>query len=383
MTYLILIIPLLYSIFGIYFYFLTENRSEKGVRFIPYIFISLIAGVLPVLIFPSFFVPESLKVAIIFLSFQWVLSFLLLFLYEQVVKKKLSNTSTWIFFLPVSLVTLIFLLYMLHFDMEKYKINNWLLFTYSAGLILSSIYYGLLLLWRSVKKNIRYSQQNLINLLFIQIEIISIFILIWFVVNFRSGDLFTMPLCVFMNIMAFTVSLTLYFYLFELYKNKLHQEKLIRMKDFVSVSEIRKSGTSLSLGIDDMRSVSNDYYGNSYKKSSLNSKKLEVYKNKLETYFKNNNDAYLDPDFNLEFLSSQTGIPRYHLSQVFNIGLQTSFPAFVNEKRIRHACQLIKEHNGKLTVSDLMERCGIRSRASFYYYFKKVAGCMPGDYLNS
>lgn len=381
MLYLLVSIPLLCSLLGVYYYILTKDKSEKEVRFIPLVFLFIIFETLPFILMPDYLSVGGLKIVVKFISFFWILAFLLLFLYKLMEKRKLSKASIFSLIIPTFLLSVVLIVYLIQRPMINYTEKKWLMYSYFAGVLMVTIFFIVLSYKRTNIQKKRYPHQKLIQLLSIQIEVAWIFFIVWFVVNYRSGDLFTEPMYIFFNLMEVSVSLSLYWYLFELYKNKLRQEKIIRLKDFASVPELPVMVASSSMQDESQVNGMFDIHVNSYRKSALSAKKLDVYKKKVEDFFLENKGAYLDPDFNMEFLSSQTGISRYHLSQVFNLGFHSSFPAHVNEKRINYACELIKEYHGSLTVSELMNRCGIRSRASFYYYFKKVVGCMPGEYL--
>lgn len=383
MAHLLVIISLFISFFGVYYYILTGNKYDEEVRFIPFVFLCTVMDAVLSMTIPAYAAPNPTKVILTFPLVLWVLAFLFLFLYKLMKEKKLSGISILIFLFPVLILTAAFLMYLLYPGLSEAQENNLLIYSYSGGMLLITFYLSVLFYKRLKIKKIYYSQQNLINILSIQLEIVWIFLIVWFLINFRTEKLFSDPLYIFFKLMEIAVSLTLYFYLFELYKNKLRQEKLTRLKGFVSVPEMLVTADMppQSKGEKDDEPIV--IHGNRYEKSLLNAKKLDAYKNRVEDFFKHNKKVYLDPDFNMQFLSSYTGISRYHLSQVFNIALHTSFPAYVNKKRIVHACELMKESNDSLTVSELMEKCGFRSRASFYNHFKKVIGCMPGEYLFS
>ncbi len=383
MAHLLVIIPLFISFFGIYYYILTGNKYDEKVRFIPFVFLCIVMDAVLSIIITAYAIPNPAKIILTFSLVLWVLTFLFLFLYKLMEKRRLSGISIWMFLLPVLILTAAFFIYLLYPGLSEAQENNLLVSGYSGGILLSTFYLGVLFYKRSKIKKIHYPQQNLVNILSIQLEIVWIFLIVWFIINFRTEKLFSEPLYMFFKLIEIAVLFTFYFYLFELYKNKLRQEKLTRLKGFVSVPEMLVTADIPPQSTGEKNDEPIVIPENHYRKSLLNAKKLDAYKNRVEDFFEHNKKVYLDPDFNMKFLSSHTGISRYHLSQVFNVAFHTSFPAYVNRKRIIYACELIKESNGSLTVSELMEKCGFRSRASFYNHFKKVIGCMPGEYLFS
>ena len=70
---------------------------------------------------------------------------------------------------------------------------------------------------------------------------------------------------------------------------------------------------------------------------------------------------YRNPDLKIADLATMTGVTSHALSYFFN--------------------QYLNEQYAKYTLEALAEVCGFSSRASFFRYFKKVAGITPSEYI--
>ncbi|MGJ1392423.1 helix-turn-helix domain-containing protein [Sphingobacterium spiritivorum] len=122
-----------------------------------------------------------------------------------------------------------------------------------------------------------------------------------------------------------------------------------------------------------------EYMG--YKSSFLNSVQLEAYAMKITKYL--NTDTYLDITFSLEILSRDTRIPKHHLSQVFTRYFKCNFTKYINLLRIDYACMILEQQDFSDNVDNLVEKCGFKSKASFYRNFNLLRGCTPLEYRQS
>lgn len=115
-----------------------------------------------------------------------------------------------------------------------------------------------------------------------------------------------------------------------------------------------------------------------YRTSGLTPEDMQKIKKILETAV-NEQRIHLQPDISLSVLANNLGITTNHLSQVINSCYQCNFYEFINQHRITHACQLIK--NNKISNSlDLSLESGFRSTSTFYTAFKKETGLTPSKY---
>jgi AraC-like DNA-binding protein len=92
---------------------------------------------------------------------------------------------------------------------------------------------------------------------------------------------------------------------------------------------------------------------------------------------------YLNPEFNLTVMSTDTDIPVHHLSYYFNEHLQVNFNTWKNDLKIDHVIYLIRNGSGEiLTLDALAKQAGFGSRTSFFNSFKQKMGITPSEYLN-
>lgn len=93
-------------------------------------------------------------------------------------------------------------------------------------------------------------------------------------------------------------------------------------------------------------------------------------------------DEYLSPDFSIARFAEMAGSTTKIVSQVINECFGNNFNAFVNEYRIRRACQMMdgKEHLN-LTVQAIGNEVGFKSHTTFVTAFKRFTGLTPSNYL--
>lgn len=92
------------------------------------------------------------------------------------------------------------------------------------------------------------------------------------------------------------------------------------------------------------------------------------------------NKHYLDPSMNMEKLASLVNIPKTHLPLLFQNHYKMTFNQFLNQLRIQYACKRLEEPSFSLSVDELADECGFRSRASFYRNFNQEKSCTPLEY---
>ena len=90
---------------------------------------------------------------------------------------------------------------------------------------------------------------------------------------------------------------------------------------------------------------------------------------------------YLDPDFNLAWLSAHVRIPAHHLGYYFREVRQQPFTEYRNFWRINHAKELIQEGKASLlTLEAIGKMSGFSSRNTFRSTFEKFEGICPSAY---
>ena len=80
----------------------------------------------------------------------------------------------------------------------------------------------------------------------------------------------------------------------------------------------------------------------------------------------------------LTLAAEELGCSASYLSRVFSTTMGISFAAYVRSRRINLACNLLKNTNDK--ISEIMNRCGYTSIATFNHNFKEQIGCNPTEY---
>lgn len=91
-------------------------------------------------------------------------------------------------------------------------------------------------------------------------------------------------------------------------------------------------------------------------------------------------DHYTD-DLTLELLSRQFGVNPFRVSRIFSSKLHTSFPHYVNSRRLEHAKDLLL--NSSLAVTRIALDTGFGSSRTFFREFKRSYGISPGEYRRS
>jgi len=90
-------------------------------------------------------------------------------------------------------------------------------------------------------------------------------------------------------------------------------------------------------------------------------------------------EFYLDPDVNIDYLANQLGTNRHYVSNYLNQILKMPFYAYVNKLRLEHAEMLLRTSNDK--ASSIGYLCGFNSEATFRRLFKEQYGCTPTQYV--
>jgi len=116
-----------------------------------------------------------------------------------------------------------------------------------------------------------------------------------------------------------------------------------------------------------------------YQKSALEEDLLSRYAETVHDCLQRSK-LFLNSNLSLAMLSTETGIPKHHLSQVFNVHIHKSFYHLVAEYRIRYAIERMRANDGSITIESLAYECGFNSKTSFNQYFKEQTGYTPSDY---
>lgn len=115
-----------------------------------------------------------------------------------------------------------------------------------------------------------------------------------------------------------------------------------------------------------------------YQKSRISEKEIKSSIDKLKRIMATK--IYLDSDLTLDLLAKQMKIPKYHLTQVFNLGMQSNFNKYINTQRVLYAVSLLDDPHNQDKIEEIMMQSGFNSRSSFYRAFHQHYDLSPADY---
>lgn len=95
--------------------------------------------------------------------------------------------------------------------------------------------------------------------------------------------------------------------------------------------------------------------------------------------YMNQHQSYLDNQLTLTRLADAVGVSGHHLSEVLNQHDGKNFYRFVNEYRINHVCEKLKD-NPSLKILDLAMSSGFSSKSTFNAVFKQITKHTPSQY---
>jgi len=116
------------------------------------------------------------------------------------------------------------------------------------------------------------------------------------------------------------------------------------------------------------------------KKKLISDEELSKIKNQLQELMESQK-PYLDSELNLIKLAELLSVSTHHLSYVINNGFQKNFFQYVNEYRINHAKNLLKDdRNNHLSILGIAYESGFNSKTSFNITFKKLTNKTPSEF---
>jgi AraC-like DNA-binding protein len=119
-----------------------------------------------------------------------------------------------------------------------------------------------------------------------------------------------------------------------------------------------------------------------YKSSVLSAHKKKEIKERILHYFENEK-PYLNPDLNMDMLSSALSVPKHQLTEVLNTVIGKNFFKFVNSYRIEAVKKMLADGKNKYSIEAIGYECGFSSKSSFFTVFKNFTGQTPTEYRNS
>lgn len=103
----------------------------------------------------------------------------------------------------------------------------------------------------------------------------------------------------------------------------------------------------------------------------------------LKEYMENNK-PYLNGDLKQSEVATAIGCSAYILSAVFTRYLKVGYYDFINGYRVEEFKHTIKEgKHQKYTLFTLAEKCGFKSKTSFFRTFKKFTGLTPNEFIQN
>jgi len=92
-------------------------------------------------------------------------------------------------------------------------------------------------------------------------------------------------------------------------------------------------------------------------------------------------DSHYTENLSLELLARQFGVSPFRVSRIFSAKLHTSFPLYVNSRRLEYAKDLLA--NTTLSVTRIALDTGFGSSRTFFREFKRSHGISPGEFRRS
>jgi AraC-like DNA-binding protein len=101
-------------------------------------------------------------------------------------------------------------------------------------------------------------------------------------------------------------------------------------------------------------------------------------KQKIEKHLRTSK-SYLQKDYTVKQLSTETGVPAYKVSKAINKTLNTTFSRLINLYRIEESKEILA-NNVDATIDGIADKIGFNSRVSFIDAFKKLENITPHAY---
>lgn len=123
--------------------------------------------------------------------------------------------------------------------------------------------------------------------------------------------------------------------------------------------------------------VSQEKSSSRYARSGLMDDDMNRYAARLEKRM-TAGKLWRDHGLNLRGLAAEIAIPPIHLSEVLNTKIGMSFYDYVNQCRIRDACDLLIHSND--TIIEISEAVGFNAKSTFNTSFKKITDQTPSQW---
>lgn len=165
-------------------------------------------------------------------------------------------------------------------------------------------------------------------------------------------------------------------------KEEEERKRRQQMEQTIAQLKEAKENANIQATISDVSQKTEENKTEKYKNSNLTDEQKQQLLNDIREVMESNPKIF-DLDFTQEQLAELVHSKSKYVSQVINELCRCNFSAFVNEYRVKEACQRINdiEHYGKLTIEAVSMSVGFKSRSTFNSAFRKFTGLTPGEYL--
>ena len=92
-------------------------------------------------------------------------------------------------------------------------------------------------------------------------------------------------------------------------------------------------------------------------------------------------ERYVDANLNVDMVSSHFNINERSIRRILKKGLNKTYKEFLNEVRIKHACELMIQTDQ--TIRMISSQTGFFHANTFYRVFRQVMGMSPDEYRMS
>ena len=118
-----------------------------------------------------------------------------------------------------------------------------------------------------------------------------------------------------------------------------------------------------------------------YQASKLQKAEAEKVVKKLCRYVEQQK-PYLNSELTMTDLAKALGVSNHTLSQIFTQHMHRNYYDFIAEYRVAEFKRLVTlPEYSKFTIMAIAEKCGFKSRTSFFTAFKNHTGCTPKEYM--
>ena len=132
------------------------------------------------------------------------------------------------------------------------------------------------------------------------------------------------------------------------------------------------------------RKKTNDLFsatGQKYADKKLDQAEAQLIIGRLEKVM-TEKELFKNPNLKVNDLAREINVSGHQLSQVLNDNIRKNFTLFVNEYRIKEACNILSQPTN-LTIEAIGDEVGFNSKSTFFATFKKIKGTTPSAFQQS